>query len=144
MFGAYFNSVVQGVGKEQAFALLSESLGNAGAASGKMAKEQMGIEELDVKTTSSFIRGMYESLGVSIEIEEEPTKVLFKNGRCPVYEGLKGVGYSAQDIEAFCREGPAVMMNSLFEQLDPNVTYKFTKFRESPDDICEEEVVIKK
>ncbi len=111
MFDAYFNSVVQGVGKEKAFALLSESLGNAGAASGKIAKEQMGIEELDVKTTSSFIKGMYESLGVSIEIEEEPTKVLFKNGRRPVYVGLKGVGYSDQDVEAFCREGPAVMMN---------------------------------
>lgn len=143
MFGAFFDSVVKEFGKQQALSLLSQSLGDVGTAFGEMVKEQMDIKELDVETTSSFIKGMYEGLGVSLEIEEIPAKVLFKNGRCPVYEGLKGVGYVHEDIETFCRGGPAVMMNALFEQLDPNVSYQFTKFRKSPDDVCEEEVAFK-
>ena len=143
MFGVFFNTVVNTVEEEQALALLSESLKIFGAQSGKMVKEQLGIKELDVETTSSFIKGMYEGLGTSIEIEENPPVVLFRNSKCPVYEGLKAVGYPHEKIEEFCREGPAVMMNALFEQLDPTASYNFKKFRPSPEDTCEEEVVLR-
>jgi len=34
-------------------------------------------------------------------------------------------------------------MNALFEQLDPNAVYQFKKFRSTPDDFCEEEIVLK-
>jgi len=143
MFGVFFNNVTKEVGKEQALALLSKSLGGLGAMMGKMTKEQMGIEELDAKTTSLFMKGMSESLGFSPEIEESPTTVTVRNVKCPFYEGLQGVGYDHEAIETFCRNGPAVMLNALFEQLDPNAVYQFKKFRSTPDDFCEEEIVLK-
>ena len=140
MFGTFFNTVTQEVGEDKALALLSKSLEGFGAMMGKMTKEQMGITELDVKTTSSFMKGMVESLGFTPEIEESPTTVTVKHVKCPFYEGLKGAGYDPKAIETFCRNGPAVMMNALFEQLDPNVRYAFKKFRSTPDDFCEEEI----
>ena len=144
MFGVFFDAVAKEIGKQKANFLLSESLGNFGASAGKASREQMGIKELDVKTTSSFIKAMYEGLGVSVEIQESPRKLLFRTGKCPVYNGLRNAGYRAEDIEDFCRKGPAVMMDALFKQLDPTVTYTFTRFRRSPDDVCEEEVVFEK
>jgi len=140
MFGTFFNTVTQEVGEDKALALLSKSLGGFGAMMGKMTKEQMGITELDVKTTSSFMKEMNESLGFTTEIEENPTTVTVKNVKCPVYEGLKGAGYDHEDIEKFCRNGSAVMMNALFEQMDPKVRYALKKFRSTPDDFCEEEI----
>jgi len=144
MFGVFFDAVAKEIGRQKANSFLSESLGNFGASAGKASKEQMGIKELDVKTTSSFIKAMYEGLGVSVVIQESPRKLVFRNGKCPVYTGLKNVGYRDEDIEDFCRKGPGAMMDALFKQLDPTVTYTFTKYRRSPDDVCEEEVVFKK
>jgi len=144
MFGVFFGAVAKEIGQQKANSLLSESLGNFGASAGKASKEQMGIKELDVKTTSSFIKAMYEGLGVSVTIQESPRKLSFRNRKCSVYKGLKNAGYRDEDIEDFCRKGPAMMMDALFKQLDPTVTYMFTKFRRSPDDVCEEEVLFKK
>lgn len=144
MSGVFFNAVAQEVGMERALALLSKSDEIVGSMTGKMMKEQMGIEELDVKTTSSLMKEMSEGLGFSPEIEESPTTVLVKNFKCPFYEGLQGAGFDHGTIEAFCRNGPAVMMSALFEQLDPKASYRFKKFRSSPDDFCEEEIVLKK
>jgi len=144
MLGVFFDAVVREMGKQKANSLLSESLGNFGVSAGKASKEQMDIKELDVKTTSSFIKAMYEGLGVSVAIQASPRKLLFRNGKCPVHKGLKNAGYRDEDIEDFCRKGLGVMMEALFKQLDPTVTYTFTRFRRSPDDVCEEEVAFKK
>jgi len=44
----------------------------------------------------------------------------------------------------FCRNGPATMVNAFVGQLDPTAKYQLRKFRSSPDDSCEEEIVLKK
>ena len=144
MSGAFFNTVAQEVGLEKALALLTKSNEGLGSMMGKMMKEQMGIIELDAKTISSMNKEMGGGLGFSPVIEESPTTVLVKNYKCPFYEGLQEVGFDHEGIEAFCRNGPAVMMKALFGQLDPNVSYRLKKFRSSPDDVCEEEFVLKK
>jgi len=144
MFGAFFNTVIQEVGMEKALALLSKCNENLGSMMGKMMKEQMGIKELDAKEIISMMKGISEDFGFGSVIEESPTAVLVKQFKCPFYTGLQEVGFNHEDIEAFCRNGPAVTMKAYVEQLDPNVDYQLKKFPSSPDDFCVEEFVLKK
>lgn len=144
MFGAFFNSVAQEIGEDKAFGLLSGTFDGLGTMAGKMTKEQMGLEKLDVKTVSSIYKGICETYGISPEIEESPTKVVFRCSKCSFFEGLQSAGLDHETCKSFCSKGLAVMVNSLVENLDPTAVYNFTKFRSDPDDFCEEEVVIKK
>ena len=114
MLGAFFNTVAEEIGREQALASLSKSLENLGAMSGKMTKEQMGIEKLDVSTVGSIMKGMGETYGLTSEVKEGPNTVLVKNYKCPFYDGLRAAGFNHDAIEAFCRQGPATMVESFF------------------------------
>ena len=143
MYGAFFNVVAQKVGVEKTLDLMSMADENLGASLGKMTKEQMGIKELDVQTASAIMKGMVETYGITSEIEEGPNTVIVKNYKCPFYEGLQSAGFDHDSIESFCRKGPAVMVNSFIGQIDPNAKYQLRKFRSSPDDHCEEEIVLK-
>ena len=142
MLGAFFNTVAEEIGREQALASLSKSLENLGAMSGKMTKEQMGIEKLDVSTVGSIMKGMGETYGLTSEVKEGPNTVLVKNYMCPFYDGLRAAGFDHEAIEAFCRHGPATMVESFFGQIDPTIKYQLKKFRSSAEDFCEEEIAL--
>jgi hypothetical protein len=142
MLGAFFNTVAEEIGREQALASLSKSLENLGAMSGRMMKEQMGIEKLDVSTVGSIMKGMGETYGLTSQVKEGPKTVLVKNYNCPFYDGLRAAGFDHEAIEAFCRHGPATMVESFLGQIDPTVKYQLRKFRSSAEDFCEEETVL--
>jgi len=144
MFGAFFKAVAQEIGMDRAFGLLSETFDGLGAMAGKMTKEQMGLEKLDVDTASSIYNGICEVYGISPEIEKSPTKAVFRCSKCSFYEGLQSAGIDHETNRSFCNKGLAVMVNSLVENLDPTAVYNFTKFRSEPYDFCEEEIIIKK
>ena len=64
-----------------------------GAEEGKMYKEQAGIEEFDTKAAYQGSSTSIEGVGILSEvIEESPQKIIFKVGRCPVYEVSPGAG----------------------------------------------------
>jgi hypothetical protein len=143
MMGGFFKSVAQGETKDKALRYLSSSLEDLGAMTGKMTKEQMGIETLDVATIKTIMDGMVETYGLASEFEAESKRLRVNNYACPFYDGLKTAGFDDAAIEEFCRSGPATMVNSFFGQIDPTVEYKLQKFRSSPDDFCVEEFVVK-
>ncbi len=142
MIGAFFNTVAEELGRKQSLASLSKSLENLGAMSGKMTKEQMGIEKLDASTIGSIMKGMVETYGLTSKLEESPKTVLIKNYKCPFYDGLQAAGFDHEAVEAFCRHGPATMVKSFFGQIDPTVKYQLKKFRSTAEDFCEEEFVL--
>ncbi len=141
-FYAYFNAVAEEIGMERALALVTKMAESMGAKTGKMIKEQSGVEEFDAKSAALQVINMAEGLGNILEvIEESPQKVVIKCGRCPSYEAAQEVGLDAETIEAECRASALRVLDTMVKQLNPNLNYKLTKYRSSADDFCEEEIV---
>jgi hypothetical protein len=143
-FFAYFNAVAQEIGMERALALHTKMAEVRGANMGKMLKEQSALEEFDPKAAASLARNSIEKgYGISSEvIEESPQSVVFKVGRCPLYEAAQELGLDAEVIETLCRAGALRFMYTTVKQLNPNLNYKLRKFRSAADDFCEEEIVL--
>src|SRR4030042_2078087 len=93
MLHAYSNTVAEAIGMEQALALATKSSETMGAMEGKMYKEQAGIEEFDTKAAYQGLIASIEGVGILSEvIEEGPQKIIFKVGRCPIYEAAQALG----------------------------------------------------
>lgn len=106
-------------------------------------KEQSGIKDFDVQTALSLLKNFPESIGVSVEVlEESPQKVVFRSGRRPLYEAAQMMGLDAKNIETICRSGSERFIEIVAKQLNPNLSCRLTKFRASPDDFCESEIVL--
>ena len=145
MYGAFFNTVAQEIGVEQALNLHTKTCEMMGVHMGQMTKEQMGLKELDAKTAAMVARSVVSGFGISnVDAEEKPTSVLIKVHECPVYEGDHAVGIDDETIEVMCRKGALRFMDTFFKQLDPNASYQLKKFRSAPDDCCEEEFTLRK
>jgi hypothetical protein len=143
LFDGYFNAVAQDIGMERALSLMTKVCENMGAMQGKMIKEQSGIKEFDAKTASSLLRSIPEGLGISMEVvEESPKRVVGKVGKCSIYEAAHMLGMDTKTIETMCRAGSNRVMETIAKQLNPNLSFRVTKFRSAPDDFCLEETVL--
>lgn len=144
LFDAYVNMVAQEIGMERAVALMTKMCESVGAMQGKMMKEQSGIKEFDAKAAWSLVKIFKDSLGESHEVlEESPQRVVVRNGRCPIYEAARTLGMEANTIETGCRAGPMKFMDTVVKQLNPNLNLRVRKFRSTPDDFCEEEIILR-
>jgi len=59
-----------------------------------------------------------------------------------VYEASQVLGVDTKTIEAGCRAGALIFMDSMVKQLNPDLNYKLMKFRSAAYDFCEEEIVL--
>jgi len=143
LFDAYTNTVAQEIGMERALSLMTKMCENMGAMQGKMMKEQSGIKEFDAKAAASLLKTVPEGLGISVEVlEESPKKVVHKVRKCSVYEAAHMLGMDAKTIETMCRASSARFMETIAKQLNPNLSFRVTKFRSAPDDFCVEETTL--
>ena len=138
--GAFFGTVAQEIGMEQALALYAKACEAMGVGMGQTMKEQMGISELDAKSAIKVAEAIGSNFGVGLEVEETPTSVLLKWGRCPVYAANQAMGMDEEARQVMCNNGSMRFMKILYKQLDPNVSIERKKFRESLDDFCVKEV----
>ena len=142
-YGAYVNTVAQEIGMERALALGAKMCEAMGVTQGKMMKEQAGIKEFDAKVAYSLAKALPEGLGLALEVlEESPTRVRFKCGRCSNYDGLQAGGLDGKTRETMCRSGSLRLMDAVVKQFDPKLSYHLVKYRSAPDDFCEEEIVL--
>lgn len=140
---AYLNTVGQVIGMDKAIELESRMCETMGAVQGKEILEQSDIKDFDAKMAYSVAKAVPESLGIFGELlEESPQKVRFKCRECSIYEGAKMAGLDDKTLENTCRKGSIRYMDNLVKQLNPNLSYKLTKFRSSADDSCEEEITL--
>ena len=144
-YGVFYNNVAEKIGEEQALELHTKTCEMMGAQMGQMTKEQMGITKLDPKTAITITKSVIDNFGISnVDAEVKPTSAVIKVHECPIYEGLRAAGIDDGNIELMCRNASLKFMNSLVKQLDPNASYQLKKYRESPDDCCEEEFTLRK
>jgi hypothetical protein len=140
---AYVNTVAQVIGMEKAVALMTKMCDNMGSMQGKMIKQKAGIKEFDAKTAWSLLTSSFEGIGSSFTVlEETPKKVVARFSSCPIYEAAKTLGMDAKTIEHNCIAGPHKFTDTMAKQLNPNLTCRLLKFRSTPDDFCEEELVL--
>jgi hypothetical protein len=112
-----------------------------GVMHGKMIKEQAGAKEFDAMAAYSVVNSLTEGLGITPEVlEESPQRVVFKTGKCPLYEAARMIGLDAETIEITCRADK--LLDTMFKQVNPNLSHRLRKFRSGPDDFCEEEIVL--
>jgi len=141
---AYLGAVGEEIGMERALALDGQVCEAMGGAQGKMIREQSGIEEFDAQTAGQMLSGaIRQGFGIVSEaIEESSERVVLNVGRCPVYEAALAAGRDAEAVEASCRAGALRFMDAMAKELNPDLSYKLTKFRSSPEGHCTEEVVL--
>ena len=141
---AYINTVAEVIGEDQAHALETATCQALGAAQGMMIKEQIGVDLFDLKSSSQVLQNLIEEgFGIRSDIQEETShRIKLNVGRCPVYESMRDLGMDGKAIEASCRGGSLGFMDAVAKQLNPDLSYELVKFRSSPDDYCEEVVVL--
>lgn len=106
-------------------------------------KEQSAIKEFDAKAAWSMVKSFKDGIGESHEVlEESPQRVVLKNGRCPMYEAARMLGMDADTIETSCHVGPMTFMDTAVKQLNPNLNLWVRKFRSTPEDFYQEEIVL--
>lgn len=142
---ALFNAISNELGKERAAILLSEANKASATEMAQRYKEQMGDNELDIQTAATMARNAIdESYGISSEVtEDNPERIVFRIGKCSVFEAGQAAGMSPETIEAQCRAGAVTYMNTLVNQLNPNLGYELVKCRTTSDGYCEEAIIRK-
>ena len=140
-----FDAVSKEIGRERAETLLSNANKASATEMAQGVKEQMGDSGFDLEAAATMARNAIdESYGIGSEvIEESPERVVFKVGRCSVFEAGQAAGMSPETIEAQCRAGAVTYMNTLVNQLNPNLGYELVKCRSAADGFCEEAIVRK-
>jgi len=142
-YNGYINTVAEELGMDRALSLTTKMCETMGVMQGQMMKEQAGDKEMDPKAAWELIKTVPESLGISMEvIEESPQMIVTKVGKCPIYTAAQMLGMDGKAIENLCRSGAARFMDTVTKQLNPNLSHQLRKFRSSPDDFCEEAVVL--
>ncbi len=142
-FHAYTNTVAQEIGRERALGLMTKMFENMGEKRGRMMKEQAGIKELDAKAFCPTLKISKDTIGQNYEvIEESPQRVVVRVGRCPFYEAGRALGMESNTIETVCRSGPVRLLHATVKQLNANLNGRLQKFRSTPDDFCEEVIIL--
>lgn len=143
LYGAFFKTVAQEIGIEKALDLHVQANEELGIASGKMLREQLAEEGYDIQKLASVLRESNLSIGIDSElVQASSTSALFKNTRCPMYDGYRMGGLNDETAEALCQKGAPAKLGSMLKQLDPNIRYRLKLYRLKPDEPCEEEITL--
>jgi len=141
LYGAFFKAVAKEVGLEKALALHTQAHDEQGIASGKILKEKMGQGRFDIQKLGSVLRESNLSIGIDSELaHSSSSSALFRNSRCPMYDGYRIGGLDDQTAEALCQKGATAKLGTMLKYLDPSITYRLKHYRLKPDEVCEEEI----
>ncbi len=106
-------------------------------------KDRTGARPVDAKTASRILKELVELVGFEPQLlEASPNRLLFKPGRCPIYEAGRALGMQHSAIEAWCRTRPLQLVDQAVRELNPRLRYRLLQFRTGPDDSCVEEIVM--
>jgi hypothetical protein len=140
LYGAFFNEVAKELGEKKALALHERVHDRMGAETGRKLREEMGIIKYDLKALAEILRKSNVGIGIDSQLVEGPSSLLLRNARCPMYDGYRMGGLSDEAAEALCQVGAPAKLGSTLKELNPNVSYRLTRYRQKPTERCEEEI----
>jgi len=138
----FVQTVAEEIGMDRAVELFAKTTEKMGKIQGSILRQNSLIKKFDAHTASALVRDMYESLGISIKMQEESARsVLFTCTRCPNYTAALELGIDDKAIESWCRVSNIRFMDMMVKQLNPDLSVRLVKFRTTPEDFCGEEIV---
>jgi len=137
MLGTLVKVTIQEVDKEKTLELLGKVGESLGAVYADLFKEP------DLNKVATKIEEMNASSGFSSKVEVKANKIFNNVYRCPVYDGILGVGFDHEAIKAIC-QSLVKGENTGLRRVNPKATTTLRKFRKSADDFCQEVFEIKK
>ena len=138
----FVQTVAEEIGMDRAAELFAKTTEKMGKIQGSILRQNSLIKKFDAHTASALVRDMYESLGISIKMQEESARsVLFTCTRCPNYTAAHELGIDDKTIECWCRAGNINFIDTMVKQLNPDLVFRLVKFRSNSEDFCEEEIV---
>jgi hypothetical protein len=142
MYDALLLGVAEQFGMERAVALQSKVTEKIGAMQEPLTIKRKTTKNYDARAVEPLVRAAYKGLGSSIKIvEESPHCVLVQCSRCPNYKAAHELGMDPTLIERWCRAGRIKSIETMIKLFNPDLTFRLVRFRSTPEDFCEEEIV---
>lgn len=139
LYGALFDLVAREVGMEKALALHVEAHERLGITAGKLIQEKLGKERLDLQRLGNILQESNLSIGIESELAGvTPTSIVFRNLRCPLYDGYRMGGLDDRTAETICQRGAPAKLGSTLKYLNPDIKYSLRYYRMKSDEPCEE------
>ncbi len=141
LYFAFFNTVAREIGLERALALQNQTTDNLISLRSQASQGNPAAQNMDARSIWSSIKTGLEGSAYRVEsIEESPQRVKFKCTQCPIHGAAQAVGVDSQTNESICRVLSMRMVDATVKRMNPNLGFRVTKFRSSPQDFCEEEI----
>jgi hypothetical protein len=134
----FISTIIDELGLERTVELMSRTADNV---TNRQSQSKTGNSNLDARAAWATVKPGIESLGYCLEVaEENPNKIKFKCVQCPTYAAAHAVGMDNRTTEAICRASTIRLVDANVKRLNPDLTFRVTRFRSSPADFCEEEI----
>ena len=141
LYGAFFQSVAQALGLPEALALHEQAHKEQGMASAELIKQKLGDAPLDIQRLGSILQESNLSIGIQCNLAVvSGSSALFRNSRCPLYDGYRMGGLDDETAEALCQKGAAAKLGTMLKQIDPRISYCLKHYRSKRYEPCEEEI----
>lgn len=143
----YVRTLIDGIGKDEAFAFMTKADLKRGSDVGRKIKEEAGGKEFGISEALHTIIDMAKGIGATDDILEDTSHrgaTVTKFGNCPIYEAAKATGMEDTMIEEMCRAGACVFLDSVVKQLNTELVYRVSEFRSKKYGGCVEEIVFEK
>ncbi len=144
LYGAFYNLVAQQMGTEKALYLHAKAHEQMGIVAGKMLRDKLGKEALDLQSLDDILRESNLSIGIQSEVaERNRTSIVFRNFQCPLYDGYRLGGLDDKTAEALCQWGAPAKLGATLTYLNPDTKYNLQHYRRKADEPCEEVIQLK-
>ncbi len=138
----FAQAVAEEIGLDRAIELSARAMEQMGAMQGLPVKKRKSTKKYEARTVAPLVGAVYRQFGSSIKmVGESPRSVLVKCARCPNYEAACELGMDHPTIERWCRVGSIRSVEAMIKQLNPDLSFRLVRFRGTPEDFCEEEIV---
>lgn len=140
----YIRTLIDGLGTEETFAFMTKADLKRGSDVGRKIKEEAEGKEFSISEALHTIIDMAKGIGATDTILEDTDHrgaTVTNFGDCPIYEAAKETGMEDSMIEAMCRAGACVFLDSVVKQLNPKLVYRVSEFRSEEHGGCVEEIV---
>jgi predicted ArsR family transcriptional regulator len=140
----YIIAIVEEVGTEKAFSVLSKVVEERGKADGKALIKRLGINRGDLEAGLAVYSAFLSDSGIVHEVlEKRKDRVLIKVDNCPIYNAYFSLGVACDWlVEVMCKEMTLPLITNILKQVHPRLRPSIKRFRSSREGYCLEELII--
>ncbi len=141
---AYITEVVEEVGTEKAFGILSKVVEERGKDDGRALIKKLGIKGEDIDSGLAVYSAFLTEGGIlHEEVEKSKDRALIRVNKCPIYTAYYRSGFACDWlVEAMCKNMALPLITSILKQVNPKFQAIVRRYRSSSEDYCLEELIL--